>query len=512
MMHKYWGRKAHNLVAHYISEHSEVGDIILDPFMGSGGALIESKKLGRHSIGVDLNPISRLIVENTTSDYSAEHFSAACSRIIESVPVEVWGLSTTRCRTCNREVTLENAVWDHQTLVRVKGRCAEHGRFVADASAEDWAIFDASKRLLDEHELDGVISYPRDELLDFVRRNGKRRMNELFSERNLLQAAHLMRVIKGIDDVTLRNLYLMVFTSMLPNISAMIPADRVTATGKSGWQISKFWVPGLHTEKNVAMSFLARVRAVAAGLSETEGVYSRASVKVYTKSAESIPEVADNSIDFVFADPPYGDSIAYLGLSMFWNSWLDGEVDYDSEIVYDPYRKKTYQAYGEGLSRVFAEMARVLKPDHHMVVTFNNRKVKFWRILMQSIAAAGFIIDKVEWQDQAVASGTQGINKRNTLRGDFVYTFINSKESRPETVLGLARGDELILDSARALLDRFGFVTSAELYCELIPELVKANAFVDGTGRDLDIDAVMASSFRYVSMVRDKRTLYGWTA
>ena len=36
LMHRYWGRKAHNVVNEYIKNFTEEGDTVLDPFMGSG--------------------------------------------------------------------------------------------------------------------------------------------------------------------------------------------------------------------------------------------------------------------------------------------------------------------------------------------------------------------------------------------------------------------------------------------------------------------------------------------
>ena len=63
-------------------------------------------------------------------------------------------------------------------------------------------------------------------------------------------------------------------------------------------------------------------------------------------------------------------------------------------------------------------------------MTFNNRHMKFWRILMESCKSNGFELVNIKWINQAVSSGTQGINRRNTLKGDFVYTFINTKENQ----------------------------------------------------------------------------------
>ena len=65
LLHRYWGRKAHNVVNEYIKSYTKKNDIVLDPFMGSGVVPIECSKMHRKAIGVDLNPISTFIVNNT---------------------------------------------------------------------------------------------------------------------------------------------------------------------------------------------------------------------------------------------------------------------------------------------------------------------------------------------------------------------------------------------------------------------------------------------------------------
>ena len=65
MLHKYWGRKPHNLLDDYINLFTKKGDTVLDPFMGSGGVPIESNKLERKAIGIDLNPMACFITETT---------------------------------------------------------------------------------------------------------------------------------------------------------------------------------------------------------------------------------------------------------------------------------------------------------------------------------------------------------------------------------------------------------------------------------------------------------------
>lgn len=55
-------------VAHrLIEEYSKEGDVLLDPFCGSGSVLVEARLAGRYSWGIDLNPLAVLIARVKTT-------------------------------------------------------------------------------------------------------------------------------------------------------------------------------------------------------------------------------------------------------------------------------------------------------------------------------------------------------------------------------------------------------------------------------------------------------------
>lgn len=511
LVHKYWGRKAHNLIATYLEHYTKKNDKVLDPFMGSGGVVIEAKKLGRQGFGVDINPITKLIVDNTLNNVDIDALEKSFYEIVDNIPSDITQLATTTCPKCIETSKLVNAVWSENNLIRVKGKCLQHGIFVKDAEDPDIETISRAAVLLKRYTKTENLYYPTDELFQFVRRNGRTHMDQLFSVRNLLISSYILNQIQKLNDDSIKNQLLMAFTSMLPNVSKMIPADPEKVTGKSGWQISKFWVPSTHTEKNVLDSFTSRVKLIVKAKNETKSIFSKSPHKIEITSAEDLSFIDSDSIDYVFTDPPYGDSIAYLGLSMFWNSWLKYAVNYESEIIYDTYRKKDEKDYSERLLKAFHETYRVLKPGKHMSFTFHNRHVKFWKIVIDAVSDSGFELESVVWQPQAVSSGTQGINRKNTLKGDFVYTFIKPRRTVTKKMLLDTRGDGIVIKTMQLLLEKSKFVETTNFYELVIPIIVKSRGFFDEKGKILNIDRVLAEHFQYIQVEGSHEYHYGWT-
>lgn len=511
MMHKYWGRKPHNVVRDYILNFTKPGDVVLDPFMGSGVVVIESLKNNRKAIGIDLNPMACFIAQNTINNVDLDDFLVEFEEIYDKNREKFSELYLTKCPGCKNEIPFENSIWEIEELVKIKGTCPTCGKFTKDADSFDQKILKNAVDTFSKLDKANKIFYPKDEILKFVKRNGKSHLNQFFTERALAVLGSIIKDIEEVRNPNTKKLILLCFTSMLPNVSKMIPGDKDTVNGKSGWVISKLWAPKIHTERNPINSFRERFNKIRKGKSELVNVFDPKDAKILNIDATNLKNIESSSVNYIFTDPPYGDSIAYFGLSMFWNAWLKNHVNYENEIIFDPYRNKRYEDYASRMKKVYSELYRVLKNKSYLSFTFHNRNLNIWKAVMDAVTDAGFHLTNVVYQEQAVSSGTQGLNRNNTLRGDFVYNFLKDttiKAKKPAALSKIGSEKEIVKKVESWITKADGVISSDALYEKLIPFIVEKQLYADLDGQVMNIEDVLKKHFAY-NFVKSKNE-YGW--
>src|SRR5438105_2844222 len=86
-VHPYFTRRPANVVRAYVQRYSQSGDVVLDPFGGTGVTAIEAFLLGRHAIQNDLNPFANFIAQNI-----------ADTTLLDTVPLQTaFGRIETQC-------------------------------------------------------------------------------------------------------------------------------------------------------------------------------------------------------------------------------------------------------------------------------------------------------------------------------------------------------------------------------------------------------------------------------
>jgi hypothetical protein len=80
-VHGYFTKQAWNVVAEYIKNFSQPGDVILDPFGGSGVTAIEALMNNRQGISIDINPLAIFLVNSLISPVDFDDLSQAFERV-----------------------------------------------------------------------------------------------------------------------------------------------------------------------------------------------------------------------------------------------------------------------------------------------------------------------------------------------------------------------------------------------------------------------------------------------
>ncbi len=93
-LHPYKGKFIPQLVQYFIDNHTDnfkknlyfkPGDIILDPFSGSGTTLVQAQEMGIHAIGIDVSNFNCMITEAKLLDYDLTTLNKEINRIKKAI-------------------------------------------------------------------------------------------------------------------------------------------------------------------------------------------------------------------------------------------------------------------------------------------------------------------------------------------------------------------------------------------------------------------------------------------
>ncbi|MEE4315188.1 MAG: DNA methyltransferase, partial [Desulfofustis sp.] len=125
---------------------------------------------------------------------------------------------------------------------------------------------------------------------------------------------------------------------------------------------------------------------------------------IETKSTTSSSVITDESIDYLFIDPPFGSNINYSELNTLWEPWLGTTTNITTEAIENSVQAKGLPEYRELMTKAFSEAHRVLKPGHWMTVEFSNTKASVWNNIQTALTEAGFVVANVSALDKKQGS------------------------------------------------------------------------------------------------------------
>ncbi len=428
LMHKYWGKKPGDEIKNIIEKYSTENDVILDPFCGYGGLAIEGILSGRNVIINDLNPIANFInmcilEQNINLDKFISIFNSI-KKIYEDFKIKWYtynGYEIISILRNSKNVPLR---------IRVKN---------ADNKLEEHIFTeDEIKQFVSEEDNYTIPHwYPNTILIDNSRIGAKNSMSisDLFPKRALICNSFLFNIINKLEDSAEKNLLLFTFTANIANCSKLVPPIKSRGEMSQGAWMTGFYIGETYIENNVFHYFENRIKKTINGkksyLNSCKSCNNLGKYKITNQDAKNL-ELDNLSIDFVFTDFPYGDTVPYFEQSQLWNSWLGLSVDYENEIVISDSnsRQKKIDNFTQDIAVAISEISRVLKDGRYLVFTFHSLYGNEWSAIVNALKNNNFKFVECKSLIQKTFSPRQ-LNRKNTIKGDMIviYQKVSSLET-----------------------------------------------------------------------------------
>jgi hypothetical protein len=246
------------------------------------------------------------------------------------------------------------------------------------------------------------------------KKHGLTSIDKFYTDRNLIAASAIWKEIRCIEDTELSAAIAFVFTSLYKRITKL---SEYRFWGGSG-NTANFNVPYISNESNVFISFLRKAKSIADHISTTGTHYSGRAF-VNTGTATNLAFLPDESVDFIFTDPPFGANINYSDMNVLWESWLGDFTNTEPEAIMNRIQGKGVDEYRLLMLDSLKESYRVLRKNHWMVLVFMNSSEVVWEALYSAILESGFEIEKVNIFDKRHGTFKQYVSD-NTAGSDLI--------------------------------------------------------------------------------------------
>jgi len=290
--------------------------------------------------------------------------------------------------------------------------------------------------------------------------------HQFFTKRNLW-------VLSALYALASRNTALIVILDGF-SVTTMMSRFRVPAwinktTGPmKGWTNGLLYVPSVQGEQSWLNVFNEKQKMISRALRKQEVLIG---LKNTTLSISSLSEVkcSDNSIDYIFLDPPFGANINYSELSYLWETWIRVFTNNTKEAIENSVQEKGASEYRALMTTCFKEAHRILKPGRWMTVEFSNTKASVWNNIQAALTEAGFIVANVSALDKKQGS-FKAVTTPTAVKQDLVISAYKPNGGFEDRFVKEAEGEEGVWDFVRTHLGYLPVVKKQGLQIATVPE------------------------------------------
>lgn len=294
-------------------------------------------------------------------------------------------------------------------------------------------------------------------------RMGVHYVDDFFTKRNLITASVFHKSVRS-------SRFLALLTAVTSDISRMARV-KVGYYFKGGGGpfipglSGTLYIPSLSVEKRVAFALQNRLATFLRALIQG----NRKSSLINCSSSSALSTIPNNSMDYLFFDPPFGSNIMYSELNILWESWLRVKTNNAKEAIENNTQKKSLDDYRQLMALCFVEAYRVLKPGRWMTVEFSNTKASVWNSIQTALTEAGFIVANVSALDKKQGS-FNAVTNTTSVKQDLVISAYKPNGGFEERFQKEAQTEEGVWDFVRTHLKYLPVTKQQGALLQFVPE------------------------------------------
>jgi DNA modification methylase len=192
----------------------------------------------------------------------------------------------------------------------------------------------------------------------------------------------------------------------------------------AGAMPNALFIPSALAERNIFELLRGKLKDILPVFTYQKGDTSLVSCS----STCSLSLIPDNSIDYIFTDPPFGSNLNYSELSFIWEAWLRVITNNKEEAIINRSQAKGLPEYQQLMERCFLQYFRVLKPMRWITIEFHNSKNIVWNAIQEALLRSGFLVADVRTINKEQGSYNQ-MTSSGAVKQDLVISAYKPKES-----------------------------------------------------------------------------------
>ncbi|UZT82891.1 DNA methyltransferase [Caproicibacterium sp. BJN0003] len=485
--HLYWSQKPYNVCDILIKSMTQKGDVVFDPFLGSGVTTLEAIKNGndRKGIGCDINDMPIFISDVLLSLNNTK----GVKEILDGFIKQIQSLNRyyyTKCPFCGKDAIISKTVFDKPdrkgNIYKIKSisyKCTCSSTIKTDISAID------VQKMTKKYSLKNIKNI---ELLQNskIAVTDKDNLSNIFTGRNMHVLDKVLDIINTYD-TSYQNILKYILMSILHLCKI---TDKHS---NSQWPL---WIPKVDcVEKNVIELLIKKVKKFSDVIEYMKENYDKAKIVenftklsngscyLLEKGCQNITknDVPDDSVDLIITDPPYLEQVLYSEYMQLYKPFLGLNYNLSDEIVVSssPSRKKSKDDYFTLLDQAFQMCSDKLKLNHYMCLYFHDSNLEVWNKLIYILEKNHFrFVSQIHIDKTNTLKNI--ISPKKSLNGDSVLFFIKDNAVISHRANeGIEEIEQNIVRQSKYMVKTNTALSTPELYDNGIMEILIQNGWLE---------------------------------